>query len=84
MTDLDKLEAPPSEEWKGTKRQREALRQKFGGRCAYCGCELKDMHADHLEPRSLRPLGSWAKHPLVTFCDTVEAALSPHASEGKS
>lgn len=38
-----------------------------------------------LEPRSLRPLGSWAKHPLVTFCDTVEAALSPQpgpASEG--
>lgn len=38
------------EEWRGTKKQREALRQKFGGRCAYCGCELTDMHADHLEP----------------------------------
>lgn len=38
------------EEWKGSKRQRDALRQKFGGRCAYCGCELEGMHADHLEP----------------------------------
>lgn len=36
--------------WTGNKKQREALRQKFGGRCAYCGCELTDMHADHLEP----------------------------------
>jgi len=38
------------EEWKGSKRQKEALRQKFGGKCAYCGCDLKDMHCDHLEP----------------------------------
>jgi hypothetical protein len=28
-----------------------------------------------LEPDSLRPLGSWVRHPLVTFCDTVEEAL---------
>lgn len=39
-----------AEEWKGNKRQKDALRQKFGGRCAYCGCELRAMHADHLEP----------------------------------
>ena len=33
------------------KPQREALREKFGGKCAYCGCELqKGWHADHLEP----------------------------------
>ena len=37
--------------WTGSKKQREALRAKFGGRCAYCGGELgKSMHADHLEP----------------------------------
>ncbi|WP_209047437.1 HNH endonuclease [Rhizorhabdus histidinilytica] len=42
---------PADEEWKGTKAQREALRAKFGGRCAYCGGELgKTMHADHREP----------------------------------
>lgn len=34
-----------------TKEQREELRMKFGGRCAYCGCELavKGWHADHVE-----------------------------------
>ncbi|EQZ24729.1 hypothetical protein G977_04718 [Escherichia coli UMEA 3585-1] len=31
-----------------TKKQREKLRMKFGGRCAYCGCELteKGWHAE--------------------------------------
>ncbi|MGG5963988.1 HNH endonuclease [Salmonella enterica] len=34
-----------------TKKQRERLRMKFGGRCAYCGCELpeKGWHADHVQ-----------------------------------
>ena len=38
------------EEWRGTKRQKEALRGKFDGRCAYCGVQLTAMHCDHLEP----------------------------------
>lgn len=29
-----------------------------------------------LEPRSMRPLGSWARHPLVSFADTVEEAIA--------
>lgn len=34
-----------------TKKQREALKAKFGGRCAYCGCELGARWcADHVEP----------------------------------
>ncbi|QOY96371.1 HNH endonuclease [Massilia sp. UMI-21] len=34
-----------------TKAQRTDLRAKFGGRCAYCGCELGErFHADHFEP----------------------------------
>ncbi|ROR52314.1 UNVERIFIED_ORG: HNH endonuclease [Providencia alcalifaciens] len=34
-----------------TKSQREKLRMLFGGRCAYCGCELGEKwHADHVEP----------------------------------
>lgn len=34
-----------------TKKQREALKPMFGGRCAYCGCKLGDKwHADHVEP----------------------------------
>jgi hypothetical protein len=35
-----------------SKKKRAVLRMKFGGRCAYCGCELpeKGWHADHVEP----------------------------------
>jgi 5-methylcytosine-specific restriction endonuclease McrA len=34
-----------------SKVQRAALREKFGGRCAYCGQPLGDKwHADHIEP----------------------------------
>ncbi len=34
-----------------TKSQRARVREMFGGRCAYCGCELGDRwHADHIEP----------------------------------
>lgn len=34
-----------------SKPQRAALREKFGGRCAYCGQPLSDRwHADHVEP----------------------------------
>jgi len=34
-----------------SKKQRDILRMKFDGRCAYCGCELgeKGWHADHVE-----------------------------------
>lgn len=34
-----------------TKNQRAVLREKFGGRCAYCGEPLGERwHADHIEP----------------------------------
>lgn len=52
-----------------TKIQRSELRAKFGGRCAYCGCELpeKGWHADHIEAvireleidRKAREQGLW-------------------------
>lgn len=33
------------------KKQREELKQKYGGLCAYCGCALPERwHADHFEP----------------------------------
>ncbi len=34
-----------------TRKQRERLRMKFGGRCVYCGCVLpeKGWHADHVQ-----------------------------------
>lgn len=44
------MSATPDEEWTGSKKQKDALRQKFGGKCAYCGCDLGKMHADHLLP----------------------------------
>lgn len=34
-----------------------------------------------LQPRSLRPLGSWAAHPLVKFYPSVLAALTDMSSE---
>lgn len=34
-----------------TKAQREQVRMKFDGKCAYCGCDLPTRwHADHIEP----------------------------------
>lgn len=33
------------------KKHRELIFEKYGGRCAYCGCELqKGWHIDHIEP----------------------------------
>jgi len=34
-----------------TKKTRQQVHDKFGGRCAYCGCELtKGWHVDHVLP----------------------------------
>jgi hypothetical protein len=34
-----------------SKAEREAIFNKFGGKCAYCGCELqKGWHVDEVEP----------------------------------
>jgi len=56
-----------------TKAERAELKQKYGGRCAYCGELLGDKwHADHIEPvqRNLKlvklPPGSGFTHRLVT------------------
>lgn len=56
------------EVWKGNKRQREALRQRFGGRCAYCGDVLTAMHCDHLEPviRYRVEGDPWGRTPATT------------------
>lgn len=33
------------------KKEREVVFDKFGGKCAYCGCELqKGWHVDHIQP----------------------------------
>ncbi|WP_438852641.1 HNH endonuclease [Brevundimonas nasdae] len=61
-----------TEEWKGNKRQRSALRQKFAGRCAYCGCELKDMHADHLEPVVRLNTDPWGRRLPAAECSLLK------------
>lgn len=34
-----------------SKEERQQIFDKYGGKCAYCGCELtKGWHADHFEP----------------------------------
>lgn len=34
-----------------SKKQREVVFNKYGGKCAYCGCALeKGWHVDHVEP----------------------------------
>jgi hypothetical protein len=62
---------------KPTKAQRAALREKFGGCCAYCGGQLgKVWHADHIEPvvRNdwLPKLGLPARPPDYPHRDTLE------------
>lgn len=56
-----------------SKKQREELRMKFGGRCAYCGCQLpeKGWHADHVVAvmrelevdQKAKKLGEWKLKP---------------------
>ena len=53
-----------------TKKQREDLFNKYGGRCAYCGEPLADRwHADHVEP--IWRLHEWVRG--VGFKPTGEA-----------
>jgi len=44
-----------SDRRKLTAAERQQIYEKFGGRCAYCGCEItiKDMQADHVVPLHL-------------------------------
>lgn len=61
-----------------TKKQREELRMKFGGRCAYCGCELqKGWHADHITPvrRTIVEKIENGRARLTTSMDGVDPAL---------
>ena len=67
---IERLEGADPE-WKGSKKQREALRLKFGGRCAYCGCDLKDMHADHMEPVTRLNMDSWGRRLPAAECSLL-------------
>lgn len=68
------------------KAEREQLKQKFGGLCAYCGCELKEKkwHADHIEPiyRKWFEPGDQCQHPeRDTLGNLVPACSSCNISK---
>ncbi len=65
-----------------TKKQRAELRMKFGGRCAYCGCELGEKwHADHVKPvirlmeicftRNVTIYPTWFRHATHAICTSI-------------
>ena len=63
-----------------TKKQRAELRMKFGGKCAYCGCELGEKwHADHVQP-VIRYVGSQCArmvNPELDVMDNLVPACYP-------
>lgn len=63
-----------------SKKQRAALREKFGGRCAYCGCVLGDKwHQDHIEAidRQWWKPGSPATKPELDTLENMNPACPP-------
>lgn len=68
-----------------TRAQRDQIKAKYHGRCAYCGCELGDRwHADHLIPirRSVRNMrddngcvvrDEWGRVPQEKYLVNPEA-----------
>jgi len=57
-----------AEIWTGSKRQKEALRAKFGGRCAYCGQMMDRMHADHVRPVIRITTDPWGNRLPASEC----------------
>jgi hypothetical protein len=65
-------------------KQRDLIFQKFGGKCAYCGCELmKGWHVDEIEPvrRNQKWVnGKWVndgcKHPERFHIDNQNPACA--------
>lgn len=63
-----------------SKKLREIVFQKYGGRCAYCGCELeKGWHVDHIQAKRRGESEEWIQHinksrlkPLIKGEDTIE------------
>lgn len=63
-----------------SKKQREALKQKYGGHCAYCGCILGEKwHADHIEAvdRQWWKPGAPASKPENDVIENMNPACPP-------
>jgi len=59
-----------------SKREREIIRDKFKGRCAYCGCVLGlKWHVDHIDP-VIRDKGT-ALHPNRHNIDNLWPSCPP-------
>lgn len=51
-----------------SKAERRRVYEMFGGRCAYCGCDLPPRwHVDHVEPVVRYPEGGFYGNPMVTM-----------------
>lgn len=52
-----------------SKKMREAIYNKFGGRCAYCGKKIayKDMQVDHLIPIQRERFGKFTEDQIECF-----------------
>jgi 5-methylcytosine-specific restriction endonuclease McrA len=63
-----------------TKKDRQIVFNKFGGKCAYCGCELqKGWHIDHINPirrnetdENIERMNRYRKTPLKRGEDNIE------------
>ena len=68
-----------------SKAERETVRMKFGGKCAYCGCDLpeKGWHADHVFAVDRRN-GKWVKNESTGFSVYVEIAHLKHPENDRS
>ena len=60
------------------KIDREKLRNMFGGKCAYCGCDLPEkFHADHIKPVQRRVYGKGIENPGNHNIENIYPACQP-------
>lgn len=68
-----------------TKKQREGIYDKYGGRCSYCGDELqKGWHIDHIEPILRRPDGSCDNPENENFDNLTPSCPSCNILKGRN
>ena len=68
-----------SDRRKLTAAERQQIYEKFGGRCAYCGCEItiKDMQADHVVPLHLGGADDIANlYPACRACNHYKSTYT--------
>lgn len=68
-----------------TKSMREKIFNKFGGRCAYCGCNLdfENFHIDHATPVSMGGKGGNNRMPTCPVCNLCKGPLDVEAFREK-